>query len=247
MRYKVTVVVPSHKRAGRVDTVKNIERVLLCIPESQKADYLRFHPKSQIVTHPDSVVGMYAKRNWMLNRWRGVPLFLADDDVTGIRRMWTPQRSKKPSKLTPVEARCLIESLYQTARELGAKMWGFANSGSPLHYESRRPYKFGHSLHGTCQGFLPNHSLFLPAERNHVGSDLWVSMLCLHRYRYMLIDTRFFVDTRAPKTNPGGMREFDYASRNEEAMRFMVRCFGPAIRVINIGAGRCQAVCPWKI
>ncbi|WP_151088777.1 GREB1-related protein [Hymenobacter baengnokdamensis] len=84
----VEVGIPSHKRAGRIATLGLLPSAIVCIAESQAAEYRAAHPGAQLVTHPDSVVGLQAKRNWMYQHFGN--LLMVDDDLTDFRRLYLP-------------------------------------------------------------------------------------------------------------------------------------------------------------
>lgn len=52
---------------------------IICVSESEVAEYSEYNPGVEIVAHPDSVKGLPAKRNWMVNYFN--ELFMLDDDV----------------------------------------------------------------------------------------------------------------------------------------------------------------------
>lgn len=59
------IVIPSHKRHDRVFAKKLVLDPIICVAESQADLYRQYNPECEIVTHPDDVVGLIPKRNWM--------------------------------------------------------------------------------------------------------------------------------------------------------------------------------------
>ena len=59
------IVIPSHKRHDRVFAKKLLTGPIICVAESQADIYRQFNPECEIVTHPDDVIGLVPKRNWM--------------------------------------------------------------------------------------------------------------------------------------------------------------------------------------
>lgn len=69
---EIAIVIPSHKRADRITTHKllpNNGNVYVCIPESQEKDYREKHPDMNILTHPDSIIGISPKRQWIYDKF----------------------------------------------------------------------------------------------------------------------------------------------------------------------------------
>ena len=76
---QLRIVIPSHKRHDRVFAKKLVNDPIICVAESQADLYRQFNPDCEIVTHPDDVVGLIPKRNWMAKHFGN--LFMLDDDV----------------------------------------------------------------------------------------------------------------------------------------------------------------------
>ena len=79
------VVIPSAGRADRVKAVRAINADVLCVPESEANAYRRRNYGVDLVTHPDSVRGLPAKRQWIADRFGDV--FMVDDDVKAFPHM----------------------------------------------------------------------------------------------------------------------------------------------------------------
>ena len=59
------IVIPSHKRHDAVFSKKLVTDPIICVAESQAEQYRQYNPDCEIVAHPDDVVGLIPKRNWM--------------------------------------------------------------------------------------------------------------------------------------------------------------------------------------
>ena len=81
------VVIPSHKRHDRVLTTSAVNNAILCVAESQASLYRACNPDIEVVTHPDSVIGLNPKRNWIIKHFGTV--FQLDDDI------WLSLETKK--------------------------------------------------------------------------------------------------------------------------------------------------------
>ena len=73
------IVIPSHKRHDRVFSKKLVVDPIICVAKSQEAIYKEYNPECEIVCHPDDVIGLVPKRNWMAKHFG--ELFMFDDDV----------------------------------------------------------------------------------------------------------------------------------------------------------------------
>jgi hypothetical protein len=77
----VTIVCPTHGRAGEVTAFKTFgPDLLLCVAESQLPFYREAYPDGRFDVHPDSVKGLIAKVKWMHAKYGGY--FRVDDDAS---------------------------------------------------------------------------------------------------------------------------------------------------------------------
>ena len=79
------IVICSHKRPARVTTQYLVKDCIIVIPESQYPEYKEANPNTEIVTHPDSVVGLPPKRQWIMDYFGDV--FMLDDDLTEFKKV----------------------------------------------------------------------------------------------------------------------------------------------------------------
>ena len=104
------IVIPSHKRHDRVFAKKLVNDPIICVAESQADLYQQFNPECEIVTHPDDVMGLIPKRNWMAKHFG--ELFMLDDDVHACKPIYVekgePSRIKDKDKITNI-----IQSLFE--------------------------------------------------------------------------------------------------------------------------------------
>lgn len=82
----VKIVIPSHKRWSRVLTTSAVYGAALCVEESQADLYRKCNPGIEIITHPDSVLGLTRKRDWMIRNIGDV--FMLDDDISHLSRIY---------------------------------------------------------------------------------------------------------------------------------------------------------------
>lgn len=222
---KPTIIIVSHKRAGKVLTHKAVSDCLICIPESQFSDYLQHHPAEMLITHPDSVVGLFSKRQWILERYPNV--FMLDDDLREMRAMHTV--TKEQSKLPPEAARDLIYATAQAAADAGCFLYGFAQSCIPLSYTGLQPIVMtGYLIQGWI-GFNEGHKLFYPTGEHRFCGDYWISALNAYYHRKIWKDTRFTFSVLDTFTGAGGQSEFRNMAREEADFDFLRKHFGDVI------------------
>ena len=125
------IVIPSHKRHDRVFAKKLVNDPIVCVAESQADLYREFNPDCEIVTHPDDIIGLIPKRNWMA-RYFG-ELFMLDDDVHACKTLYAEKgesgRVKDKDKITRI-----ILSLHEMASLMDIHLFGFTSRISPVMY-----------------------------------------------------------------------------------------------------------------
>jgi hypothetical protein len=77
---KIKIIIPSHKRADNVTTLKTVTGCAICVPRSQAKEYRKYNPKAEIIEHPDKLIGKAAKMNWLIQQDEN--MFFIDDDIT---------------------------------------------------------------------------------------------------------------------------------------------------------------------
>lgn len=223
---ELKIVIVSHKRADRVLTTRAVAGCALCVEESQAAEYARHNPGVELLVHPDAVVGLPAKRQWILDRYPDC--FQLDDDLKEMRAVHRP--AGQSSRLSPEEAREVILATAAAARAAGCYLFGFNQSANPTAYNGLKPIDLtGYVIEGWI-GFLSGSKLFYPRDLR-LGGDFWISALNAYHHRICWKDLRFaFVPANTFK-NPGGQSEFRNMEREEESWHFLRKMFGEAIQL----------------
>jgi hypothetical protein len=257
----VEPVILSHKRAGAVTTHRFIANCTVCVPESQAAEYQAKHPTLPQLVHPDEVVGLWAKREWV--RQQIGDHMQLDDDMIGVYRVYRPMGSWKKSVLGPERAYELIQATGDRARQLGAYLFGFGQHAHPLTFNGLKPFRFGGYSPGGAIGVLEGHKFWWPTDTTlGDGDDYWVCLLNAHLHRYAFYDRRFTCGFKDTYSNAGGLTEFRSGEANRErveweVLAYLQRHFGSDVIVRNFrgpdaatkrikNPGRRQIVLPWN-
>lgn len=219
----IDIIIPSHKRAGEVTANKHVVGAKICVPESQLNSYLQFHDRDELITHPDNIVGLMAKRQWIYERHPNV--FMIDDDAEGMFRTYDTHRK---NRVSPERATEIINQSAIAAKEMGAFMFGYNTSGrwgNPW-----RPFRLGGFSLGGATGYLEGSKLFWP-DSTLICCDLWMAALNAHFHRYLFIDLRFSWHMTPWFTGQlGGQAEYRVDGWGESVFQFMRRHFGEAIQ-----------------
>jgi len=216
----VQIVIPSHKRPERVHTMQVVADAVICIPESQKKDYARYWGDDVLVTHPDSVVGLTAKRQWIYEHFGNV--FMLDDDIRDMRRLYPLKKARVRSRNT---ARDIIYATADAARQAGAYLFGFNKNPNPASYRSHKPISLTGYVTGCAHGLLEGSKLYYDTNVV-VNEDFWISALNAYHHRYCYKDMRFTFMQQQTHKNPGGLAEFRNLKTEEADYKYLVDKFG---------------------
>jgi hypothetical protein len=232
----LTVVIPSAGRAERVKTHKAISADVLCVPESEADAYRRRGYAVEVVPHPDAIRGLAAKRQWIADRFGDV--FMVDDDVRAFVRLWLPTY-RRDYRMTKEEARDAAEATYETAKEMGAYLFGFAFFGDARLFRPQKPFLLTGYVNGACFGVRAGSNLKFRTDVVAV-EDMALSGMNAYYHRYLFIDQRFGPRQEKTFANPGGQALHRTAETERRDTAILRRLFGPAVveKRVNPKIGR---------
>lgn len=173
-------MIPSYKRAGKVECYEYFPTAKIVIPENQERDYVEYYDKNRIVTIPEKEDGNIArKRNWILKNI-GRPLLMVDDDVKSI----TTTEKRKNIKLSTSEAMRMIIDGFNLAHQLQCVLWGINLKADARDYQEYKPFSLTGVVLGPFQGHL-DHELLCDEEMG-TKDDYDFSIQALNKYKKIL-------------------------------------------------------------
>lgn len=219
------IVIPSHGRSTTVATLKWLPSAMLVVAESQAAAYRRSYPDAEIDTHPDDLIGLVRKRQWMYDRYGDC--FMVDDDVKNMVSLTTPAGEKARFAEGDL-AVDLITRLYDEAVDLGAYLFGFSPFGHPLAYNPMKPLALTGVPLGAGLGIRRSEKLFWNTEITAVG-DYWIALLNAYYHRMALIDWRWYLACVGTFKNRGGGAGHRTMATEERDTQLLRDAFGSDI------------------
>lgn len=223
---EVKVVIPSHRRWDRVLTTMAVDNAILCVAESQRSLYEKCNKGVEIVTHPDSVIGLARKRDWIIKHFKNV--FMLDDDVEGLSRIYVGKG--EPTTVEPDEAYDLIQATAHAAHEAGAYLFGFSSSPAPISYDAFNPIRLSGYVTGCAHGVLEGSKLWYNPDII-CNEDYWISLLNAHHHRLLWKDTRFYWKQKDTFVNRGGLAEFRNLEAEERDFHLLRQVFGEVVEL----------------
>lgn len=223
---EVTVVIPSHKRWDRVLTTSAVDNAVLCVAESQKVLYEKCNKGIEIVTHPDNVIGLARKRDWITKHFQNV--MMLDDDITHLTRIYTEKG--EPTTVEPDEAYDIIQMTANAAQQAGAFVFGFSTSPAPVSFNSLNPIQLSGYVTGCAHGVLHGSKLWYNPDII-CNEDYWISLLNAYHHRLIWKDTRFYWAQKDTFVNRGGLAEFRNLDAEEKDFNLLRKVFGEVVEL----------------
>lgn len=236
------IVIPSHKRPDKVSTTNVVAGVIVCVPASQLDIYKEHNPNTEIIEHPDDIMGISMKRQWIVDYFGDV--FMIDDDIKALRRTYLGKGVKK-KPFTKNEVRNLLLDTYNMLKEqTEIKLWGFAKSVSPLHFNVSKPIYLSGFIQGGAFGIMKDEDLKFPRLTRFTGEDDYINLCNAFFHRKAWIDKRFFFDFNRNNYNIGGCGDFRTEQVGIDSFRHIKKNFGDAVvldeKSKNITKWRCK-------
>lgn len=220
-------------------THRLLENFQVCVPESQAADYEAIAP-GRVVTHPDSIIGLTPKLNWMFDHLMdGEALVFLDDDLEYLCRCFgTPDEgtTRKITDADTVEA--IIRQTCDLAADVGAYYFGWESSESTIRYYSGlQPFKLTGFINGCAMGFRAGHGLRFD-ERIVAKNDYDIAALNAFRHRICFRNTRYAFCQRATFTGAGGQSFHRNSATEQRDAQILREKYGEVIQLGKIGGMR---------
>lgn len=232
----VKIVIPSHKRPDRVMPKNVVLDPIICVAESQKEEYQRYNPDCEIVTHPDNIIGLIPKRNWMAKHFG--ELFMLDDDVFCCRRIYITEGESQPihdkEKVTGI-----INELYELAKLMDIHCFGYTSKTSPVMYEEDKFLRLNQCITGCSYGIIYNKNTWWN-ENLKLKEDFWISCYMKYTERKVLTDNRYVFDQKDTFCNQGGLSAIRNQETERKSILYMRKSFGDSIHIRSQGCNGSQ-------
>lgn len=217
----IEFVIVSHKRPENVEHMTELfPFAIWCISESDSKKYNL--PEERKIVHPDSVLGLGRKRQWILDNVDSEIVFQIDDDIKKVvcvvgnhfRKIEDPAR--------------IFEVLYfnnHSAKEIGASACSFTQSNNDTRkFIASKPFTLNTWCEGSAIGIIGRHNYFDKDMLTKVDIDFSLRELLNNRYVY--VDKRFsLVNDRF--NNRGGSSDLRTKEKDEAQIKKLVKKWFP--------------------
>lgn len=226
-RMPLRIVIPSHKRWDKVLAKNLVAEPIICVAESQADKYREFNPECEIVTHPDDVVGLVPKRNWMAKYFG--ELFMLDDDVASCKKMFIEKGEKGKIK-SREEITKIITDLWDMAKMMNVHVFGFTNKFSPMMYDETGFLSLSKMITGCSYGVIYNKNVWWNEELK-LKEDFWISCYMKYKERKVLTDLRYYFEQRDTFVGSGGLSAIRSQEEEKRSIMIIKKSFGDCINL----------------
>jgi hypothetical protein len=173
-------------RAKTIVTQKLLNDYSVCIPESQFDEYKLAIPSKNIVVHPDSVIGLAAKRNWIVdNLMDDECVVMLDDDITVLRCLL----NETFDITDPAHIEEVVYTTFVAAADLGAFLFGWAGKPFPQLFKEYHPFRVTGYINGFAMGV--RKGVDIRWDERNIKEDFDICLMNAHRYRVIFKQEMF--------------------------------------------------------
>lgn len=211
-------------------THRLVREYVVCVPESQAAEYAAVTP--HVVTHPDSVVGLTPKLNWILdNLMDDEAVVFLDDDLGFLCRCFSAPGESTRQTTDPDEIEAVIRATHQLAADLGVYFFGWETSESTIRYYSGlQPFDLKGFINGCAMGFRAGHGMRFD-ERIVAKNDYDMACANAFRHRRCLRNAMYAFCQRETFTGAGGQACYRNSETERRDVQILRRKYGEVIEV----------------
>lgn len=229
---EVKIVIPTRGRAKTLTSHKYVDNCIICVSKSEHGIYKEHNPDTEYVVHPDNVIGIANKRQWIYDKFRNV--FMMDDDLKGMSRL--TQKKGESQKLTSEQCYWIIQACANLSLLAGCHLFGFNNFVRPEHYHGHTPFALTGYINGCGLGMLEGgYKLLKFNDSIKTNNDFYICGLNAFHYRKAFIDKRYCFNQDSFGDNTGGCADVRTNEVEQQDYEILRMFFGSAIKLKTAG------------
>lgn len=219
-----------------MSTHKLLRDFLVCVPESQEAEYAKTVGADRVMTHSNELIGKVAKLNHCLDTVDADALVFLDDDILAMARCWRSASSTSDAMVTdPDFVHDVIVKTADMASQIKASLFGWSSSARhAVYYTGLRPFRLKGFVNGAAMGFIRGHNLRFDI-RVAGKEDYDMSLQNAFKHRYCFVDQRFAFQFQPSFVSPGARMRT--TQREREVIALLQKKWGESIYVMSKSAG----------
>lgn len=219
------IVIVSRKRPHIcADTTNKLfPTAKVSVAEEEARDYyLAGIDKSRLLLHPNDIVGISKKRNWVLRNVKDETCVMVDDDCEFFMALVgeKPRRIREPEAILAI-----LKNSEACAKALGLGMFGFNQAWDIRKFCQFKPFSFVGYAPGIV-GIIGRDIWY--DENQMVHDDVDYAMQQIMKHRVVWIDDRFGYVSRIQTTKmSGGCQGLNSAAADRKECMYLKKKWGP--------------------
>lgn len=224
---KISINVPTYKRADRLDTFKILPRANYWVHRFEADQYRKKNKGIRIRMLKDETMGNIAKvRNHILKKeMRDHEAVLQVDDDVVYLGYW--EKMKKMKLIDEDIIRRFIRKYTRLAKEWGVFLWGINVNEDKQVYREYSPFSTLSYVSASFSCFLKGNKLFYD-ERFNLKEDYDMTIQQLNRYRKVMRVNKFFYSKKGAE-QPGGCATYRNYEKEKQQMELLIKKWGSRI------------------
>ena len=202
----MVIVIPSRGRSDIIITHKIMPYATLVVPEPEYDSYRKKVGNDMtIICLPDSVRGLGATRNWVLDNFTEKVVFMIDDDTKYLLN----RTKEKELRITyPDDIFDVVVNTTIMALDLGVGLYGYGYTGDIRKFSPIKPFRFNKAVGGSI-GIIGRELRFNTARAK---TDVDFCLKQLLKNRIFWVDDRYAFQQEVDSISGGSSL---YRSREE--------------------------------
>jgi len=225
--------VPSKGRAGKVKTLKILPYAVLYVPENEARTYESVYGKDSVRAVPQSILGITATRNWILNNAGDDDVVMVDDDVKTAGYLRLDETQGKYIKLTGDIWRKEAEKLFTITRTLGYRLWGVATQGALRSVYPYKPFLWRSYVTASFCGIC-NESGVRFDESFRVKEDYELNLRCILEDGG-IVAARYLFWQNSHWSDDGGCKDYRTQQMEQDAIEKLQAKYPAMVQKIRRG------------
>lgn len=225
--------VPSKGRAGKVKTLQVIPYAMLYVPENEADTYGRVYGAERVRPVPQSVIGITATRNWILDHADDDSVVMVDDDVKTAGYCRLHEHSGKYIKIVGDIWRDEAAKLFAITRALNYRLWGVATQGALRSVYPYKPFLWRSYVTASFCGIC-NESGVRFDESFRVKEDYELNLRCIVEDGGV-VAARYLFWQNSHWKDEGGCKDYRTQAMEEDAIKRLQKKYPAMVRKINRG------------
>ena len=179
------------------------------------------------MTHPDDIIGLVPKRNWMAKHFGEI--FMLDDDVHAVKNLMAEKGELTVVK-DPAAITAIIHNLYEMACLLDVHVFGFTSRISPVMYDETAYLSLSNMITGCSYGVRYNKNVWWNEELK-LKEDFRISCYMKFKERRILTDLRYNFARKGTFISEGGLASIRNREEEKRSIMFIKKHFGDSINM----------------